>query len=521
MSLFKSFFTVSAFTLLSRITGLVREVMVARAFGASSMTDAFNVAFRLPNLLRRLFAEGAFSQAFVPILAEYKNKHDISTTKQLTTSVFICLIWMLLLVITLGIIAAPLLVYAVASGFNANDTATYDTTVVLTKIMFPYIGFMSLVALSSGILNSWHKFAIPAFTPVLLNISFISFALVFTGNIYALGFAVVVGGLLQLGIQIPALYKIGMLPNFKLGFQALKTAWNFDGVKRVGKQMLPAVLAVSVAQISLIINTNIASHLKAGSVSWLSYADRLMEFPTAMLGVALSTILMSSLSKHSASKNYSEYSKTLDWGLQLMLILTVPCSLGLFMYGKPLCATLFHYGKFTANDVSMTTQALQAYGLGIIGLIAIKILAPGFYALQNIKTPMKIGVFVLILTQCLNYILVPMFAHSGLALSIAIGACFNAALLLAGLLRLKVYVSHYSLKYWLIFIIKIMVATSITSIIMYYGNNNIEWIKLGQAGTTGIITRFSYLLASIAAIMLVYFSILYAFRINIKQWIKK
>ena len=515
MNLFKSFFTISAFTLLSRITGLLREILVAKAFGASALTDAFNIAFRLPNLLRRLFAEGAFSQAFVPILAEYKSKQDKQNVKYLLDAVSICLSWVLVITVIIGIIAAPILVKIIASGFDSASN-TYQTTVNLTKIMFPYIGFMSMVAFSSAILNSYNKFAIPAFTPVLLNISFIVFALIFSGNIYALGIAVFVGGILQLAIQIPALYKIGMLPRVSLSYTQFKLALQFEGVKKIAKQMIPATLAVSVAQISLIINTNIASNLPAGSVSWLSYADRLMEFPTALLGVALSTILMSNLSKSIANKDYSQYSATLDWGLQFMLILTIPCALGLFLYGEALCATLFNYGKFKAYDVFMTSKALMFYGIGIIGLIAVKILAPGFYAQQNIKTPVKIGIVVLIATQLMNIAFVPFLSHSGLALSIGLGACINAVLLLIALIKSKYYISQFSYKNWLLFILKISLASSIIGIFMYYINIQVDWIEMHSTP----FLRILYLLTSIGIMGIVYFYMLYLMKLDIRKWLK-
>jgi putative peptidoglycan lipid II flippase len=516
MSLFKSFFTISAFTLLSRITGLLREILVARTFGASALTDAFNVAFRLPNLLRRLFAEGAFSQAFVPILAEYKTKNNTQDVKYLLSAVTICLMWVLIFVVILGIIAAPLLVLGIASGFSQQSN-TYEITVNLTRIMFPYIGFMSLVALSAGILNSYQRFSIPAFTPVLLNISFIIFALLFSGSIYALGIAVFIGGLLQLSIQIPALRKLNMLPNVEISFSSFKKACAHKGVRRIAKQMLPAVLAVSVSQISLIINTNIASRLVAGSVSWLSYADRLMEFPTALLGAALSTILMSSLSKSIANKDLAQYSNTLDWGLQFMLILTIPCAVGLCLYGEALCAALFHYGKFNAHDVHMTYQALMFYGIGIVGLIAIKILAPGFYAQQNIKTPVKIGLFILALTQIMNLIFVPWLQHSGLALSIGVAACINALLLLFFLVRSKTYISQFNVKYWFIFCLKIAVASTLVGIIMLVFNHYINWIELKQQPWL----RITYLLTSISAIACMYFALLYSMKLDIRKWLKK
>ena len=439
MNLLKTLATISGMTMLSRVTGLLREFLIARAFGASAYTDAFFVAFRIPNLLRRLFAEGAFSQAFVPILAEYKNQKGDEATKALADHVATVLTWTLLLTCIAGILFAPGVVYFIATGLKSNPKA-FDAAVVMTRIMFPYIGFMSLVALSGGILNTWREFKIPAFTPVLLNLSFITASLFLAPHlqqpVYALAIAVFVGGVLQLAIQIPALMKIGMLPRLSLN---PAFAFSDPGVRRVLKQMVPATFAVSVAQISLMINTNIASRLANGSVSWLSYADRLMEFPTALLGVALGTILLPSLSKANSDGDTVEYSALLDWGLRLTFLLALPSAVGLATLSEPLTATLFHYGKFDAQDVAMTGNALIAYGAGLIGLILVKILAPGFYARQDIRTPVKIAIGVLIATQLMNLLFVPWIAHAGLALAIGLGACLNALFLYRGLRRRGIY----------------------------------------------------------------------------------
>ncbi len=439
MNLLKTLATISGMTMLSRVTGLLREFLIARAFGASAYTDAFFVAFRIPNLLRRLFAEGAFSQAFVPILAEYKNQKGDEATKALADHVATVLTWTLLLTCIAGILFAPGVVYFIATGLKSNPKA-FDVAVVMTRIMFPYIGFMSLVALSGGILNTWREFKIPAFTPVLLNLSFIAASLFLAPHlqqpVYALAIAVFVGGVLQLAIQIPALIKIGMLPRLSLN---PAFAFSDPGVRRVLKQMVPATFAVSVAQISLMINTNIASRLANGSVSWLSYADRLMEFPTALLGVALGTILLPSLSKANSDGDTVEYSALLDWGLRLTFLLALPSAVGLATLSEPLTATLFHYGKFDAQDVAMTGNALLAYGVGLIGLILVKILAPAFYARQDIRTPVKIAIGVLIATQLMNLLFVPWIAHAGLALAIGLGACLNALFLYRGLRRRGIY----------------------------------------------------------------------------------
>lgn len=452
MNLHRTLVTVSGMTMLSRVTGLIREFLIARTFGASVYTDAFFVAFRIPNLLRRLFAEGAFSQAFVPILAEYKNQQGTDATRRLTDQVATVLFWALLTTSIVGIVFAPAIVLLMASGF-ASDPVAMTLSASMTRIMFPYILFMSLVALAGGILNTWREFRVPAFTPVLLNLCFIAAALflapLLPQPVYALAIAVFIGGILQLAIQVPALRKHGMLPRIgRNPFHALRA----PGVRRVLQQMLPATFAVSAAQISLIINTNIASHLADGSVSWLSYADRLMELPTGLLGVALGTILLPSLSKAHATGDTIEYASLLDWGLRLSFLLATPAAVALMILSEPLTTTLFHYGKFDATSVTMTARALVAYGVGLMGLILVKILAPGFYAKQDIRTPVKIGVGVLVATQLMNLVFVPWLAHAGLALSIGLGATANAGFLYLMLRRRGIYQPQSG---WTLFMFKL------------------------------------------------------------------
>jgi len=435
MNLLKALATVSGMTLLSRILGFVRDFVIARIFGAGMLTDAFFVAFKLPNLLRRLFAEGAFSQAFVPILGEYKNKRGDAHAKLLVDHVASLLFLILFAVTLLGIAAAPLIVYISAPGFAA-DAGKFALTVELTRITFPYILFMSLVALSGGVLNTWSRFAVPAFTPVLLNLSFIAMALFaapwFAQPVMALGWAVFIGGLLQLVFQLPSLKRIGMLPRFALD-------WRDEGVRRILKLMAPAVLGVSVAQVSLLINTVFASFLATGSVSWLYYADRLMEFPAGMLGAALGTILLPSLAKYHAREAFDDYSKLLDWGLRVTLLLAAPAALALAIIAVPLITTLFYHGAFTAHDVLQTRDALVAYSVGLLGLILVKVLAPGFYARQNVRTPVKIALVTLFVTQMLNLALIGWLKHAGLALSIGLAACLNALLLYRGLRQHGIY----------------------------------------------------------------------------------
>jgi putative peptidoglycan lipid II flippase len=435
VNLLRSLVTVSGMTLISRIFGFVRDVVIARTFGAGLYTDAFFVAFKLPNLLRRIFAEGAFSQAFVPVLSEYRTQRGEADTRVFVEHVATLLALALFVVSVLGILAAPVIVYLSAPGFAAVP-AKFDLTVQLLRITFPYILFISLASLAGGILNTYSRFAIPAFTPTLLNLSFIGFALwlapYFDPPVLALAWAVFVGGLLQLGFQLPYLARLKLLPRPRF-------ALHDPGVWRVLTLMAPAIFGVSVGQISLLINGIFASFLKTGSVSWLYYADRLMEFPTGVLGVALGTILLPSLSRSFAERSAEEYSRLLDWGVRLTLLLALPAALGLALLATPLIATLFHHGAFTADDVEKTSQALMAYSAGLVGLIMVKVLAPGFYARQNIKTPVKIGVLTLLATQAMNAAFIFPLRHAGLALAIGLGACLNAWLLYHKLRQHGVY----------------------------------------------------------------------------------
>ena len=471
MSLLKTLATVSSMTLLSRVLGFLRDFVIARTFGAGMMSDAFFVAFKLPNLLRRLFAEGAFSQAFVPILGEYKNRESAQAVKELIDHVATLLFLVLLAVTVIGIVAAPFLVYVSSPGF-AEDAAKFALTVELTRLTFPYILFMSLVALSGGILNTWGRFALPAFTPVWLNLSLIGMALLaepfFERPVMALGYAVFLGGLLQLTFQLPSLKRIGMLPRFSLNIHS-------PGVRRILRLMAPAVLGVSVAQASLLINTVFASFLEGGSVSWLYYADRLMEFPVGLLGAALGTILLPSLSGYYASGNTGEYSRLLDWGLRLILLLAAPAAVALAILSIPLIATLFQYGAFTVEDAFRTREALIAYGFGLPGLLFIKVLAPGFYARQNIRTPVKIALITLAVTQLFNLMFIGWLRHAGLALSIGLAAYLNAALLYRGLRRHGIYAPQPG---WALFYMKLAVALTLMGTALWLaGGDAAMWLS--------------------------------------------
>ena len=519
MSLLRSASVVSALTLASRITGLVREQLIAAAFGASSATDAYQVAFRIPNLLRRLFAEGAFSQAFVPILAASRTTAGDEATQTLIDAVATVLMWALVVVCVVGVVGSPVLVWIMASGLPAE---AQDSAVVMTRLMFPYIGCMSLVALSAGILNSWKRFAVPAVTPVLLNLSVIAAAWLLAPQftrwgippVYALAVGVMIGGLLQLGVQFPALRSVGVMP--KLGFTvaAFRQAWAHEGVHRILRQMAPALLGVSVAQLSLLVNTQIASHLAAGSVSWLTYADRLMEFPTALLGVAMGVVLLPQLSAAQAKGDTAQYSALLDWGLRLVVLLALPCALALLVFPEPLVAVLYHYGRFTATDVQQTVLALMGYGAGLMGLVAVKVLAPGFYAKQDIRTPVRIAITVLALTQVMNAVFVPLLGHAGLALSIGLAALVNATWLLIGLRKRGSYTPAPG---WLGFAWRVGLGCAVMGGGLAWAARGIDWV--GMQAHSGL--RVAVLAGVLAAAAVVYFGMLLLTGLNLRQFARR
>jgi putative peptidoglycan lipid II flippase len=474
MNLLKAAASVSAMTLLSRITGLVREMLLASYFGAGLSMDAFVVAFRIPNLLRRLFAEGAFSQAFVPVLGEYRGRQGDEATRELAGKVLAVLAAALFVVTAIGMIAAPAVVYLSASGFAA-DKDKFDLTVAMLRICFPYILFVSLVSFCSGVLNTYGSFKAPAFTPVLLNVSFIACAIWLAPHmerpIVAMAWAVFIGGVVQLAFQMPFLLRIGMWPR-------IRWAPRDEGVRRILRLMAPAALGVSVAQVSLLINTQIASQLETGSVSWLYYADRLMEFPSAMLGVALGTVILPSLVRHHAAEDAQAFSRLLDWGLRLTLLLALPAAVGLGLLAVPLTSTLFWHGEFLQHDVMMTRGALIAYASGLAGIILVKILAPGFYARQNIRTPVKVAIVTLVVTQLLNAVFVGFFklGAAGLALSISGGACFNAAWLWFLMWRAGTYMPQAG---WREFLLKLVIALYLMGGALWYSmGSEMSWFEI-------------------------------------------
>lgn len=460
MNLLKSLAAVSSMTMFSRVLGFARDAIVARVFGAGMATDAFFTAFKLPNLLRRIFAEGAFSQAFVPILAEYKSKEGEEATRVFVAYVSGLLTLVLAVITVLGMLAAPWIIMVTAPGFT-DTPEKFQLTSQLLRITFPYILLISLASLAGAILNTWNRFSVPAFAPTLLNISMILFALFaaphFKPPVLALAWAVTVGGVLQLFYQLPHLKKIGMLVLPRVSF---KNA----GAIRVVKQMGPAILGVSVSQISLIINTIFASFLVSGSVSWIYYADRLMEFPSGVLGVALGTILLPSLSRSFSSGNHEEYNRLMDWGLRLCFLLALPSAVALGLLAQPLTVSLFQYGKFTAFDAAMTQRALVAYSVGLIGLILVKVLAPGFYSRQDIKTPVKIAIVTLIATQLMNLAFIGPLKHAGLSLSIGLAACLNAGLLFWQLRKRKIFQPQAG---WGGFMLRLIIAVLVMSAALF------------------------------------------------------
>jgi putative peptidoglycan lipid II flippase len=509
MNLLKALARVSSMTLVSRILGFVRDMLVARVFGASVATDAFFVAFRIPNLLRRLFAEGAFSQAFVPILAEYKNRRTEGETRKLIDHIAGLMAIALFVVTLIGIIAAPLIIYISAPGFSGSPRK-FELTVELLRITFPYIFFISLVSLAGGILNTHGKFSVPALTPALLNISFIGCTLwlapLLNPPVLALAWAVFLGGVLQLAFQIPFLMRIKLMPR-----PCLKSEGS--GAWRVIKQMGPAVFGVSISQISLLINTIFASFLVTGSVSWLYYADRLMEFPAGLLGAALGTILLPSLSRHYADNSTEEYSRLLDWGLRLTVLLTLPAALALALLATPLIATLFFHGEFSAHDVWMTRNALMAYSLGLLGLILVKVLAPGFYARQNIRTPVKIALITLVATQLMNLAFIIPLRHAGLALAIGLGACLNAGLLYYKLRSHQIYQPQPG---WAMFMAKILIASAVMGTILWIASgSDASWL----AGST--FRRILRLAEVVAIGAAAYFLMLWLLGFRLKNFSKR
>jgi len=424
-NLAKSSITFSFMTFLSRILGFVRDVVAAFIFGASPGYDAFVLSFQIPNLLRRFFAEGAFSQAFVPVLSEYQATKSLEEVKTFVNHVSGNLAFILSLVTIIGIICAPFCIYLFAPGFDPTGPRHVLASAML-RLTFPYVFFISLTALAGGLLNTHGKFAVPAFTPVFLNICLIMASCMFAPHMHnpemALAWGVLFAGIVQLLFQVPFLLKLGILPKPQIN-------WTDPAVRKVLYLMAPAIFGAAISQITILVGSLFASFLVAGSISWLYYADRLMEFPLGIVGVGLATVILPTLARQHAAGAKQEFSKTLDWGVRCVILIGMPAMLGLFLLAGPLIATLFQSGKFTDHDVLMTTQCLMGYALAVMGIMLAKIFSSAFYATQNIKTPVRISIFILFFNVILNALLIRNFAHIGLALVTSLTSLLNAALL--------------------------------------------------------------------------------------------
>ena len=459
-------------TMISRILGFIRDMMFARFFGADSGTDAFFVAFKIPNFLRRLFAEGAFSQAFVPVLSDYKERGSKQALRNFIDRTAGTLAIILMVTTIIGMLAAPYLIMLFAPGF-AWEGEQYDLAVQMLRITFPYLFFISSVAFAGGILNSFGKFAVPAFTPVFLNLCLIAAAIwlapLMEKPVVALAWGVFFAGAVQLVFQFPALRRLGLVPRLRFGFKD-------SGVKHILKLMVPALFGVSITQINLLLDTLIASFLATGSVSWLYYSDRLVEFPLGLFGIALATVILPSLSKNHAADDMESFSKSLDWGLKLVLLIGAPASLGLMMLAEPMISTLFQYNEFGVHDVAMAGRSLMAYSLGLLGFILVKVLVPGFTSRKDMKTPVRFGIYAMIANMGLNIALVFPLAHAGLALATSLGAFFNASLLLFALLKSGVYLPSMG---WRVYILRIILATAAMTALLYHFVDASLWLHWG------------------------------------------
>ena len=465
--LLRSSGVVSFFTMLSRVMGLARDVVFARVIGAEAFADVFFVAFKIPNFFRRLFAEGAFAQAFVPILGEYREQGSQAAVRSLISRVSGTLGLTLLLFTLVIVLAAPAMAAIFAPKWFFNDPLKFTATAEMLRITFPYLMFISMTGVAGGILNGYDRFAVPAFTPILLNISLIAAALIaapmFEQPAFALAWGVLIAGILQFIFQIPFLLRIHMLP-------APKVDWHHPGVRKILKLMGPAIFGVSVSQINLLLDTMLATFLPTGSVSWLYYSDRLSELPLGVFGVAIATVILPNLSRHHAASSTQEYSETLDWALKMILLIAVPASAALVLLAEPILVTLFYYGDvMTLRDMSMATLSLRAYALGLIAFMLIKVLAPGFFARQDMRTPVRIGIIAMVTNMVLNILfVVPLhfywqIGHLGLAAATSVAAFLNAILLYVYLKRSGVYVAS---GHWVGFFCQLSAAVGVMLVVL-------------------------------------------------------
>jgi putative peptidoglycan lipid II flippase len=493
---------VSSMTMLSRVLGLLRDVVFARVIGADAMADAFFVAFKIPNFFRRLFAEGAFSQAFVPVLAEYREKGSEVAVKALIDRVAGAMGSALIALTVLVVIASPLVTGLFAFGFWLDHPEKFAAASSMLRITFPYLMLISLTGLAGAILNSYDRFAVPAVTPVLLNVSMILAAIVaapwFDQPVYALAWGVLVAGVLQLLFQLPFLAQIHRVPHPVV-------EWRDEGVKKILRLMAPAIFGVSVSQINLLLDTMIASFLPTGSISWLYYSDRLSELPLGVFGVAIATVILPSLSRQHAGDTMEKFNSTLDWALRMILLIAIPAAVALVILAEPILLTLFYYGDvMTTRDIAMATLSLRAYAIGLVAFMLIKVLAPGFYARQDIKTPVRIGVIALVTNMGLNIVLaVPLhlywgIGHVGLALATALSAILNAGLLFRSLRKGQVYAPEAG---WRKFLMLLLSANVVMGVVLYGLTLNLgDWIPWSwwqRAGWMGGICFIGILIYTI------------------------
>ena len=468
--LLKNTAIVGSMTLVSRVLGLVRDIVLARWFGANAGMDAFFVAFKIPNFMRRLFAEGAFSQAFVPIISEYREQQDAATVQQLVNRVAGTLLGVLSLITVIGVLASPVLVAMFAPGFLYRDPAQFELAALMLRMTFPYLLLVSLVAFAAGILNTYGRFAAASFAPVWLNVVLIGAAILVSPRLaepeLALAGGVLLAGIVQVLFLLPSLKRLGLLPRPQWGMRD-------KGVRRIMKLMLPGILGSSVAQINLLFDTLIASFLVAGSVSWLYYSDRLVEFPLGVFAIALSTVILPSLSRSHANASAAEFSRTLDWGLRLVLLVAVPSAVGLFMLARPLLATLFNYGDFNAADVDMAGLSLMAYTVGLPAFMLIRVLAPAYFSRKDTRTPVRIAIIALFTNMALNLVfVVPLVMleipgpHAGLAMATSIAAWVNAGLLYRGLKKQQVYHAQTG---WRQYLLQLGLAATVLCAVLLWG----------------------------------------------------
>lgn len=466
---------VSLMTFISRILGLVRDVVIAHLLGAGVAADVFLFAQRIPNFLRRLFAEGAFSQAFVPVLSEYRATRSHDQVRDLVSKVSGTLGLILLLVTLVGVLGSAGVVYLFGAGFAA-DPAKFELAKDLLKITFPFLLFVSLTAFASSVLNSFSQFAVPAITPVFLNLSLIAAAWWFAPQLdepsYALAWAIFIGGLMQLVFQLPSLYRLKLMPWPRWG-------WRDSGVRRILGLMLPALFGVSVSQINLLVDTQIASFLQEGSISWLYYSDRLLEFPLGIFGIAIATVILPSLSRNHATESVEQFSLTLDWAMKMMMLIGFPASLGLLFLAEPLLISLFQYGEFSTYDSQMAAKSLFTYGLGLVFFMLIKVLAPGYFARQDTRTPVRIGIIAMVANMIFNLALMGPLGHAGLALATSMSAMLNAGLLFWGLKTRGVYRASQP---WLPYLLRLLIANLLMLAVLYWLTPGIDVWQQASAG---------------------------------------